>query len=269
MEIHREETDEIPRLVTDTDWSGRIKEAMQDGSLQLWFQPIVSASTSEIIYQEVLLRYIDPRQAEPVPPNVFLSAMRRFGQSTRLDRFVIAKAFEKLAAYPWLSVSINISGVLFGEDEYCDFVESMLNNSGLDPSRVLFEITENELIPNLQSASGAIKRLQAVGCRFGLDDFGSGFSSLAYLKTLPIDFLKIEGAFAKDLKNQVFNQATLRAIQIIADALKVETVAEFVETKDDFEVLSEIGISYAQGHYIGVPRSTPYSPGELFLRDRE
>lgn len=263
VEIHRKETSEIAQLVADTDWSTRIREAMRDGSLQLWFQPVVSMSKNEIIYQEILLRYVDPRYNTPVNPTVFLTALRRFGQSTKLDRFVIAKAFEALASNPDLSVSINISGALFGEENYCEFVESMLNNSGIASDRVLFEITENELIPNLQSASGAIERLQRAGCRFGLDDFGSGFSSLTYLKNLPIDFLKIEGAFVRDLPNQEFNQAALKAIQIIAETLKVGTVAEFVETREEYDLLKKIGISFAQGHYVAVPRHTPYTLSEL------
>ncbi len=263
VEIYRPETSEMAQLIADTDWSKRIRDAMRDGSLQLWFQPIVSISQPEIIYQEVLLRYVDPRYDQVVHPAMFLSAMRRFGQSIRLDRFVIAKSFEALAANPGLALSINISGALFGDEAYCEFVESMLENSGIDPKRVLFEITENDLIPNLQTASGAMKRLQQVGCRFGLDDFGSGFSSLTYLKSLPIDFLKIEGAFTRDLANQEFNQAALRAICIIADVLKVKTVAEFVETQSEFDLLREIGISYAQGHYVAIARQTPYEISEI------
>jgi len=264
VEIHREETSEIAQLITDTDWSTRIKDAMRDGSLQLWFQPIYSLPRQEIFFQEMLLRYVDPRSGEPVNPAVFLSAIRRFGQTTKLDRFVITKSFEALASNPTLSVSINISGSLFGDDTYCEFVESMLSNSGIDPRRIFFEITENELIPNLQGASGSIERLQALGCRFGLDDFGSGFSSLTYLKTLPIDFLKIDGAFVRDLPNQPFNQAVLQALKIISEKINVDTVAEFVETEEELVLLKEIGITCAQGHFLARPRSKPYELSELF-----
>jgi len=263
VEVHSAETSEIAQLFADTDWSTRIRDAMRDGSLQLWFQPVVSMARREIVFQEILLRYVDPTLKIPVNPAVFLSAVRRFGQSIRLDRFVIAKSFEALAVNPDLSVSINISGALFGDETYCDFVESMLLNSGIAPERVLFEITENELIPNLQNASGAIERLQAAGCRFALDDFGSGFSSLTYLKNLPIDLLKIDGAFVRDLPNQPFNQAALKAILIIADALGIGIVAEYVELAEECELLQQIGISHAQGHYVAVPRSTPYTLSEI------
>jgi len=264
VEVHRPETNEISQLIADTDWSSRIKTAMRDGSLQLWFQPVYSVSGKRILFHEVLLRYVDSRREEPVNPAVFLSAVRRSGQTTKLDRFVITKAFEALATTPGLSVSINISGSLFGDETYCEFVESMLANSGISPDRVLFEITENELIPNLQHASGAITRLQKLGCQFGLDDFGSGFSSLTYLKTLPIDFMKIDGAFVRDLPRQPFNQAVLQALQIIAKNLDIDTVAEFVETAEEMELLRSIGISCAQGHFIGRPRWKPYQEDELF-----
>jgi len=263
VEVHSAETGEIAQLIADTDWSTRIRDAMRDGSLQLWFQPVVSVARREIIYQEILLRYVDPALRISVNPDVFLSAVRRFGQSIRLDRFVIAKSFEALAMNPGLSVSINISGALFGDETYCDFVESRLRISGIAPERVLFEITENELIPNLQNASIAIERLQAAGCRFALDDFGAGFSSLTYLKNLPVDFLKIDGSFVRDLPNQPFNQAALKAIRIIADALEIGTVAEYVEEAEESELLQQIGISYVQGHYIAVPRSTPYTISEI------
>lgn len=264
VEVHRPETNEISQLIADTDWSSRIKTAMRDGSLQLWFQPVYSVFGKHILFHEVLLRYVDSRHDEPVNPAVFLSAVRRSGQTTKLDRFVITKAFEALAITPGLSVSINISGSLFGDETYCEFVESMLANSGIAPDRVLFEITENELIPNLQHASGAISRLQKLGCQFGLDDFGSGFSSLTYLKTLPIDFMKIDGAFVRDLPQQPFNQAVLQALQIIAKNLGISTVAEFVETVEELELLRTIGISCVQGHYIGRPRKQPYREDELF-----
>jgi diguanylate cyclase (GGDEF)-like protein len=263
VEIYRPEKSEMTQLIADTNWSMRIRDAMRDGSLQLWYQPIVSIAEQRIIYQEILLRYVDPQHDEPVHPAIFLSALRRFGQSIRLDRFVIAKSFDALAANPGLALSINISGALFGDEAYCEFVESMLENSGIDPQRVLFEITENDLIPNLQAASGAMKRLQQVGCKFALDDFGSGFSSLSYLKSLPIDFLKIEGTFTRDLPNQNFNQAALRAIRIMAEVLKIHTVAEFVETESEFHLLRDIGISCAQGHYVALPRNRPYRISEI------
>jgi len=265
VEVYTGETNEIARLVTDTDWSTRIRNAMEDSSLQIWFQPVVCVNSGTIIFQEVLLRYFDPESGLPVSPTVFLSAMERFGHSTKVDRFVIAKAFGALVEHPDLTVSINISGALFGDGSYCEFVEGLVSASGLDAKRIIFEITESELIPNLQSASGSIKRLQALGCRFALDDFGSGFSSLTYLQNLPVDFIKIAGTFVEDLPRQAFNQAVLRAIKIIAEPLNIPTIAEFVEEVDECDVLREIGISMAQGHFFGRPRSAPYQQSEISI----
>lgn len=265
VEIYTEATNEIARLVSDTDWSTSIRAAMDDGSLQIWFQPVVGVNSGTIIFQEVLLRYFDPESGLPVSPSIFLSAMERFGHSTKVDRFVIGKAFAALAEHPDLTVSINISGALFGDPAYCEFVEGLMSTSGIAASRVIFEITENELIPNLRDASGAIERLQALGCRFALDDFGSGFSSLTYLKNLPVDFIKIDGAFVRDLPRHDFNQAVLRAINIIAEPLNVRTVAEFVEEAEECELLRQIGISMAQGHFIARPRSEPYRQSEIAM----
>ncbi len=264
VEVHTPNSGELARRISDIDWAGRIRDAMRDGSLQLWFQPVVSTAGRAIAFQEILMRYVDPSHPEPIAPSIFLPAVQRSGQTTKLDRFVIANALQALASNPSLRVSINISGGLFGEESYCEFVESTLTHSGIDPTRVLFEITENELIANLQKASGAIIRLQRLGCRFGLDDFGSGFSSLTYLKNLPIDFIKIDGAFVHDLPRHSFNQAVLRAIVTIANDLGVETIGEFVETEEDFQLLREIGITCAQGYHIGPASPQPYEADELF-----
>lgn len=269
VEVHTEETSELARLVSDTDWSTNIRKAMEDGSLQIWFQPVVCVQDGAIQFQEVLLRYFDPESGLPVSPSVFLSALERFGHSVRVDRFVITKAFAALMEHPDLTVSINISGTLFGDAAFCGFVEELMVSSGVAAERIIFEITENELISNLQEASGVMERLQAVGYRFALDDFGSGFSSLTYLKNLPVNFIKIDGTFTRDLPRQAFNQAVLRAINIIARSLRVKTIAEFVEEEDECGLLREIGVSMLQGHFIARPRNEPYRQSEISIgRDR-
>jgi len=263
VEVHSEEDGAIARLIADTDWSNRIKSATRDGSLQLWYQPVIAVETGQIFCQEILLRYEDANTGTLIAPGAFLPALHRSGQMTRLDRFVITSAFEALAEKKTLTVAINISGDLFGDNAYCEFIESMLGNSGIAPSRIIFEITENELIPNLQHASGSIIKLQEIGCRFAMDDFGSGFSSLNYLKNLPIDFLKIDGTFTRDLPNQDFNQAILRATKEITKVIGLDVVAESVETKEEFELVKSFGITYAQGYYIGRPRRHPFTQEEV------
>lgn len=263
VEVHNEEHGAIARLIADTDWTNRIKSATRDGSLQLWFQPVIEVETGNIFCQEILLRYQDSETGTLVAPGVFLPALHRSGQMTRLDRFVITKAFEALAEQKSLTVAVNISGELFGDNSYCEFIESMLSNSEIAPQRIIFEITENELIPNLQHASGSIVKLQKMGCRFAMDDFGSGFSSLNYLKNLPINFLKVDGTFTRDLPNQSFNQAILRATKDITQVIGLDVVAESVETREEFDLVKSFGITYAQGYYIGRPRHTPFTAEEV------
>lgn len=260
VEVYNDRTGAIARLVADTDWSSRIRSAMRDGSLGIHFQPIVAVQTGVCLAQELLLRY---SEGPTVSPRVFLDALRRAGQMVALDRFVIARAFDALALNPELAVSINISGQLFADPEYVAFVERMIRDSGIAPTRILFEITEDEMITNLQAASGAVRRLQSVGCRFALDDFGAGFSSLAYLRELPIDILKMDGSFTRGIASKPFHSAVLRGIKTMTDALGIETVAEAVETREEFEVVRAAGMDYVQGYLFAQPRPTPFSRAEL------
>ncbi|GAB4179611.1 MAG: hypothetical protein Fur0032_20340 [Terrimicrobiaceae bacterium] len=262
VEVHTPETTEIARLITDTDWSSRIRDAMANNTLQLWYQPMVTAGTGRCFAQELLLRF-EESEGQMIAPPIFLESLRRSRQMSRLDRFVIARAFDALARHAGLTVSINISGQLFSDIEYAEFVESMIKNSGIAPERVLFEITEEDLITNLKNASGAIRQLKAVGCRFGLDDFGTGFSSLSYLRELPIDFIKIDGQFVRQLDRNPFHQAVIKAIQGIADVLGIQTVAEFVETAEECALLASLGVNHFQGYFFSEPRKKPISEDEI------
>jgi EAL domain-containing protein (putative c-di-GMP-specific phosphodiesterase class I) len=136
------------------------------------------------------------------------------------------------------------------------------------PSRLLFEITETEIMSNLDKAREILGEMSKMGLKTALDDFGAGFSSLAYLKNLPVDHLKIDCAFVRDLPNNDFNQAILRAIREVAKIRNIKTVAECVETREQFDLLGELGIDYAQGFFIGRPRSRPYLAEELSVMSR-
>ena len=263
VEIHSPETGAIARLIADTDWTTRIRSAMSDGALKVWFQPVIDLQERRCFAQEMLLRYRDSVTGETINPAAFLEPLARAGQMARVDRFVIARAFQELASHPGLVVSVNVSGDLFGGTDYCTFVESMLEESDIEPSRILFEITENEMIANLPVASQAIRRLQAKGIRFGLDDFGSGFSSLSYLQSLPIDFIKVDGSFTRDIAREPFQQALMRAVVGIADVLRIGVAAEFVETLSELSAVRALGVRYAQGHLLGRPREKPFDAGEI------
>lgn len=266
VELHNESDSEIARLIADTDWATRIQEAMRDGCLELWFQPVVSTRDGTLLYQEALLRYIDPAHTVIVSPGAFLSSAQRSGQGVKLDRFVIETAFQVLTAHPDLVLGVNLSAPSFNDNELIKHIESALSEHSVDPSRLLFEITETEIMSNLDKAREVLGELDKMGVKTALDDFGAGFSSLAYLKNLPVDHLKIDCVFVRDLVNNDFNQAILRAIREVAIIRGIKTVAECVENSEQLELLAELGIDYSQGFHIGRPRSRSYSTSELESR---
>ncbi len=264
VEIHREGESALGTLVADSNWSARIKTAMEEGSLEIYFQPVVSMRSRTLFFHEVLLRLTDRADSPPVHPAAFMSSVQRSGMGSRLDRFVISKALEALASNGPGCLSINITGSSFAASGFEEFVESSLARFSISPGQVIFELTENEVISNMHVANDVMSRLRARGFRFALDDFGSGTSSINYLKSLPIDIVKIEGSFVRNLDEDVFSQAVVRAVQALASALQIPVVAEYVETTIVYDLLAEMGVEYIQGYLAGQPRRTPYRDDELF-----
>ena len=268
VELYRETGGALEALIADHDWSSRIKTAMKSGTLGIYYQPVVSTAGHTILCHEVLLRLLDRPESAPVHPAAFMSAVQRSGQTAKLDRFVIARAVESLADTPDSHLSINISGSSFASEDFADFVEATLAEHSVGPERIIFELTENEVIANLPQAKSVMTALRKRGFRFALDDFGTGTSSLNYLKSLPIDMIKVEGTFVRRLDTDPFNQAVVRAVQALAAALKIPVVAEYVESQPVFDLLTKMGVGFVQGYLTGVPRTTPYSESELFGRER-
>jgi len=150
--------------------------------------------------------------------------------------------------------SINLSGRAFDDNQLLDLIRDELHASNLDPSLLTFEITETAAIANFAKASQFIQSLKSIGCQFALDDFGSGFCSFTYLKNLPVDKLKIDGAFIQNMAKEPVDQAMVRSMNEIAHALGKMTIAEFVEDEQTFHLLREMGVDYVQGNFLGVPR---------------
>ncbi len=265
VELHSESDSAIAKLIADTDWATRIGEAMKDGSLELWFQPVVSAVDGSLLYQEALLRYVAPGQTMIISPGAFLSSAQRSGQGSKLDQFVIETAIQALARHPELVLGVNLSAPSFNDNQLLEKIREALATHAVEPSRLLLEITETEIMSNLDKASVVLQEMNAIGLRTALDDFGAGFSSLAYLKNLPVDHLKIDGAFVRDLAQNNFNQAILRAIREVARIRNIKTVAECVESREQYDLLAELGIDYAQGFFIGRPRARPYLAAEIVI----
>lgn len=177
----------------------------------------------------------------------------------KLDNWVVGNALALLSSHPQFVeqinfISINLSGQSLTNAEFLDSIISQINNLDIDASKICFEITETSAISDLSSAIKFISSLKKVNCRFALDDFGSGLSSFGYLKNLPVDFLKIDGMFVKDMATEPIDHAMVKSINEIGHVMGMKTIAEFVENDTIKNHLIELGVDYAQGYGIGRPR---------------
>jgi EAL domain-containing protein (putative c-di-GMP-specific phosphodiesterase class I) len=197
-------------------------------------------------------------KGEIVPPGTFLPAAERYSLISKLDHWVIKHAFGLLAENPEFQkkinfCSINLSGQSLTDPEILEFIITQLGVSGIKSEKICFEITETAAISNLSTAIKFISTLKGIGCRFALDDFGSGLSSFGYLKNLPVDYLKIDGMFVKDIADDPIDHAMVKSINEIGQVMGMQTIAEFVENDIIKGMLKEIGVNYGQGFGIGEP----------------
>lgn len=254
--FHPEDQSNVTSLSLDMGWSRRIKEALEHNRFALACQPIVATADRRVDAYEVLLRMLD-ENGELIMPSGFLPAAERFGLAVDIDRWVIMHAIDTLVEqrqrFPGLRYSINLSGQTLADTLLCEDIQSKLQDTGLDPTALTFEVTETVAIADIASAQIFLRKLQALGCKTALDDFGSGMSSFAYLKDLPVDIVKIDGRFVKNLVANRIDQAMVRAMNDIAHALGKQTVAEFVEHEDCMRLLKEYGVDYGQGYHLGRP----------------
>jgi len=237
-------------------------------SLQLYFQPIVAPASGELLCHEALLRLFPPGADAPARAAAFIQRISAAGLSYDVDRFVIQQSFDALRQFPDLHLSVNLHASSVCNLNLIDFIEQLFASHGVEPARLILEITETEPIPNFEQARTIMTRLKLLGCRFALDDFGAGFSPLRYLKTLPIDVLKIDGFFIHDLSEEPYNQAILRAIQEIARFAGIQTVAEKVENERELAAAVELGVDFIQGFLVAKPRPEPYTLAEITSRLR-
>jgi EAL domain-containing protein (putative c-di-GMP-specific phosphodiesterase class I) len=246
------------------EWVSRIKEALDKNLFELWAQPIVPVETPwmQNVHMEVLLR-MQGNEGALVNPGAFIPAAERFGLMPELDRWVVRQTLACLDRHASRFTAlefccINLSGQSITDDKFLDF---LLEQFAAYPSvvgRLCFEITETAAVANLSRASQFMRRLKTAGCRFALDDFGSGMSSFAYLKNLPVDFLKIDGNFVRDMVNDRVDYAMVEAIHRVGSVMGIQTVAEFVENEDILACLKDIGVDFAQGYGICKPGPLDY-----------
>lgn len=247
---------ELIRRSGEMNWVTRINSAFDTARFRLHCQPIValSATDAEEEHGEILLRMLDDEGAL-VPPGSFLPAAERYNLMPRIDRWVITQSLAWLADDPdrALCCSINLSGQTLGDERFLDFILEQLGHTRIATHRVCFEITETAAIANLTKAIHFIGTLRSKGCRFLLDDFGSGLSSFGYLKNLPVDLLKIDGGFVRNMARDPIDRAMVAAINNIGHVMGLRTVAEFVENEEILRLLKAEGVDYGQGYGIGRP----------------
>ena len=257
--VHVYQSDDKQNMASmhaDMGWARRIKEAIETDRFVLTCQPIAYTGTLAVFSYEVLLR-LRGESEEFVMPAGFLPSAERFGLMLDIDRWVIEHAVAALAALrssmPQSRYSVNLSAMAVCDTGILGFIKDMLVRYNVEPGAITFEITENVAIGNMTLAVQFMEQLRALGCFTALDDFGVGYSSFAYLKDLPVDYVKIDGSFVKNIETNALHRAMVKSMHEVAHAVGKKTVAEFVESERCLEMLREIGVDYVQGYYIGQP----------------
>jgi len=247
----------------EMQWVQRISRALAEDRLRLYYQaiaplfpepcPVEGCAPAE--HYEVLLRMVD-ESGKVVPPMAFIPAAERYNMMPAIDRWVIRTALDYLATKgtsPGSTCSINLSGQSLGDEQMLEYIVGQLEDSGVAPECICFEITETAAIANLTRATRFMQVLKGMGCRFSLDDFGSGMSSFGYLKHLRVDYLKIDGSFVRDMVEDEVDHAMVEAINRIGHVMGIRTIAEFVENDAILDRLRTMGVDFAQGYGIHKP----------------
>ena len=258
IHVYQADDDELNRRRGEMQWVSRIKEALEKDRFQLYHQPIAQVDDidSGEIHFEVLLRMLDNND-KIVPPMTFIPAAERYHLMPSIDRWVISNTLRflrhNMRSSDQYTCSINLSGQSLGDDSFHEFIVTRLKKEKINPENICFEITETAAITNLGKAKRFMDRMKQMGCKFSLDDFGSGVSSFSYLKDLPVDFLKIDGTFIKDMIDNPVDYAMVEAVNRIGHVMRLKTIAEFVENDEILKQLKLLGINYAQGYGIAKP----------------
>ena len=250
-------------------WVGRIREALDNDRLVLHAQPIIDLHTREIVSHELLIRMI-AADGSIIAPGEFLPAAERFGLIDEIDRWVIRQAAQIAArGFP---VNFNLSGASLGQRDLIRTIERLLADAGANPALLTCEITETALATDQAPAEAFVHQLAALGCRIALDDFGTGYGGFTYLKRLPVDYVKIDVAFVRDLADSAESQHVVAAIVNLAKGFNKHTIAEGVEEPETLDLLADYNVDYAQGFAIGRPHpiadsSTAEPAGPLVAGD--
>jgi EAL domain-containing protein (putative c-di-GMP-specific phosphodiesterase class I) len=252
LAVRRRERRKAPAV----SWPDALRAALAEDRLVLQAQPIVDLATEEAGRYELLLR-LRERGGELLPPAAFLPAAERHDLIVAIDHWVVARAIALLAEERRrgrrLTFEVNISGRSTGDPELLALIEREFRAHDVDPSQLVFEITETSAVANIPRAQAFASRLAELGCRLALDDFGSGFASFYYLKHLPVDYLKIDGEFVRGCVADRTDQLVIQAVVEIARGLGKRTVAEMVGDEETLELVRDLGVDYVQGFHVGRP----------------
>jgi len=250
---------ELMRRRREMQWAARINAALEEGRFELYRMAIQPLQRVEVgAHYELLLRLKD-ETGRIVAPNDFIAAAERYGITPAIDRWVIENAFRWLVSEAderqnLLRCSINLSGQSLGDDKFLPFVIDQFHRSGLDASKICFEITETAAVASFSQANRFIQALKELGCKFALDDFGTGLSSFGYLKHFPVDYLKIDGSFVREILRDPIDREMVRSINEIGHLTGKQTIAEFAENAEIIQMLTSLGVDYAQGYGVAQPQ---------------
>lgn len=245
---------EITEHTNETNWLTRINIALDNNDFILYFQKIAAIENKNDSHYEVLIRMIDADKSL-ISPAAFLPAAERFNIMVAVDDWVIKNTLTIMSQpqYQHINFSINLSGQSLGDSKFMNDCITRISESQIDATRICFEITETAMIANINTAIKSVSILRGFGCKVALDDFGSGLSSFAYLKNLPVDYLKIDGSLIKDLDKDPINVTMVNSINHIGHSMGLKTIAEYVENDAVLNILSDMQVDYVQGYGIEKP----------------
>jgi len=257
---YQAENAEIQKLEGNLEWVIILKKALQENRFRMHAQAIHPLETEAyqrpFHHYELLIRLSD-EEGNPIPPTEFIAAAEYYSMMPTLDRWVIRNVFKHLSAIPEQNplpvFAINLSGQSLNDPQFLDFVQKEIKISGVHPQMLCFEITEQVAVEDLSSINNFIASLKALGCKFSLDDFGTGVSSYGYLRSLDVDYLKIDGSFVKHIVNDDVARTMVQSINQVGHTMNLKIIAEYVENNDIVRILREMGVDYGQGYEIAKP----------------
>lgn len=259
VEVYDQGDQSIARRFDDMHLVAEIQKMLDADGFELMAQPIVALKKRlKSERYEILLRMKDS-QGNKISSDSFFSAAERYQMMPAIDRWVVSQTLERISRHArFLKESgtvfaINLSGQSLGDNEIQRFIEGEIDSSGVPATSICFEVTESAAVSNRTKAQAFIDELRKRGCRFSLDDFGAGLSSFAYLKNFKVDTLKIDGSFIRDITENRISESMVAAITQVAKVMELETVAEYVESKETKALVAKLGVDYAQGHAVGLP----------------